>query len=192
MAELNESCGMSTGEIFELEHAARSGQTKSLSEDPESQGLSPKDEPATDKDEVEARVDTGILMRRLEKFFATLPERDRNVIDSYLGIGLTPVQLAKSMKIHPSRVSQLYKSICGRIGIHLGHDAAERSTDRAHVGAAAQFEELIALREAELARASTAGTWGQLVENVLTAPHDAIDCEAYEGPIAITSATRWG
>ena len=41
-------------------------------------------EPATAHDEIEARVDTaGLLLVRLERFFATLPERERQVIDAY-------------------------------------------------------------------------------------------------------------
>ena len=33
----------------------------------------------------EGKVDTAILLRRLESFFAKLPDRDRQVIDAYLG-----------------------------------------------------------------------------------------------------------
>ncbi|HKX42179.1 MAG TPA: sigma-70 family RNA polymerase sigma factor [Burkholderiaceae bacterium] len=192
-AELSDSCGMSTEEIFELRQAASAGQTTSLSEDPESDDMhAPPHEPATEKDEVEARVDTGMLMRRLEKFFATLPERERQVIDSYLGIGMTPIELAQSMNISSSRVSQLFKSACERIGIHLGHQP-QRSTDRAAPGSAAPLEDLIARREAELARAGTGRAWGELVEEVLAPPHDETDAASADGkPLTITSTTRWG
>jgi RNA polymerase sigma factor for flagellar operon FliA len=187
-AELSESCGMDTKEIFELELAARSGQTTSLSEDDESDDVrSAVHEPATAKDEVEARVDTGMLMRRLETFFATLPERERLIIDSYLGIGLTPVELAESMEISSSRVSQLFKSICDRIGIHLGQ-THQRSTDRAASGGRADIEDLIALREAELAKSGTDRAWGELVEKVLAAPRAPTDHRR----LGVTSTTRWG
>ena len=53
-------------------------------------------------------------MRRLERFFAALPERERQVIDAYLGIGLTPTQLAAELKVTPSRVSQMFKALVQR------------------------------------------------------------------------------
>jgi RNA polymerase sigma factor for flagellar operon FliA len=191
-AQLSQSCGMGVEEIFELQLAARSGQTTSLSEDSESDDVrSHPHDPATAKDEVEARVDTGMLMRRLEKFFATLPERERLVIDSYLGIGMTPIELARSMEISPSRVSKLFKSVCERIGIHLGHEH-QRSTDRASPGTTANIDDLIALREAELARSSSDRAWGELVEEVLAAPHDETAAGSAGKRLVVTSATRWG
>jgi len=191
-AELSQVCGMGVEEIFELEQAARSGQTTSLDEDPESGDGPPPHEPATPRDEVEARVDTGMLMRRLEKFFATLPERERQVIDAYLGVGMTPVELAQSMQISASRVSQLFRSACERIGIHLGH-VHQRSIDRTAPGATAQIEELIALREAELARSSAAGrAWAELMEGVLVAPNGEGGAAAVDERVTVTSTTRWG
>ncbi|HEY9065093.1 MAG TPA: sigma-70 family RNA polymerase sigma factor [Burkholderiaceae bacterium] len=188
--ELSEACGMSTNEIFELRLAARSGEVNNLAtEDSESDELrSPAHEPATPQDEVEARVDTGIVMRRLEKFFATLPERERQVIDAYLGVGMTPIELAQSMKVSSSRVSQMFKSICERIGIHLGH---QRSTDRPTTGAGSNIDDLIARREAELARSGRA--WSELVEDVFAAPHDEADgADGAEERITVRSTTRWG
>jgi RNA polymerase sigma factor for flagellar operon FliA len=193
-AELSQSCGMEIDEIFELGVAARSGETTSLSDDPESDGVHHSShEPATAKDEVEARVDTGMLMRRLESFFANLPERERQVIDAYLGVGMTPVELAHSMNISSSRVSQLFKSVCERIGIHLGH-AHQRSTDRATAGAAAQaqIDELIALREAELARTSAGRAWAELMEEVLAPPHGEPEAAPPDKRLTVTSTTRWG
>lgn len=189
-AELGQLSGLSLEEVFALDLAAISGQTTSLSESPESDDLAPPAEPATAADEVEARVDTGMLMRRLEKFFATLPERERQVIDAYLGIGMTSVELAQSMKISPSRVAQLFKSICDRIGVHMGH-TGQRTIDRATGAAGVPFEALIDLREAELARSGTAGAWGQLVETVLAAPLGAPEPDADKEPMRVTSTTRW-
>jgi RNA polymerase sigma factor for flagellar operon FliA len=192
-AQLSQSCGMAIEEVFALELAARTGQTANVAEDSESDDARPPlDEPATAKDEVEARVDTGMLMRRLEKFFATLPERERQVIDSYLGVGMTPIELARSMKISSSRVSQLFKSVCERIGIHLGH-AHHRSTDQASAGTTPQIEELIALREAELARAGEGRAWAELMEDVFVSPRDGHDAVADEAKrISVSSSTRWG
>ena len=193
--ELSQVCGMDIEEIFELSLAARPGETTSLSDDPESDGVhSSPHEPATAKDEVEARVDTGMLMRRLETFFATLPERERQVIDAYLGVGMTPVELAHSMNISSSRVSQLFKSACERIGIHLGH-TNQRSTDRATAGAAAQaqIEELIERRETELARTSTGRAWAELMEEVFAPSYVEPDAgPADRRRLSVTSTTRWG
>ncbi len=190
-AELSLVCGMSTEEIFELESAARIAQTTGRSEGPEADDVAPPPEPATAKDAVEARVDTAILLRRLEGFFATLPERERQVIDSYLGIGMTPVELAQALKVSPSRVSQLFKSICARIGIHLGH-AQQRSTDRAKVITTAHFEDLMAQREAELAQSNPDGAWGKFVERVLAPEPVQGAAPSDQDSLDITSTTRWG
>ena len=189
-AELSQSCGMGPEEIFELELAARASQTTSLSDDSESDDMPPH-EPATAQDEVEARVDTGMLMRRLEKFFATLPERDRQVIDAYLGIGMTPTELAQSMNVSSSRVSHLFKAICERIGIHLGH-THQRSIDRTSTQATSSIDDLIALREAELARSKSDRAWGELVEEVLAPSPDQTDHGLDDKRLVITHATRWG
>jgi RNA polymerase sigma factor for flagellar operon FliA len=185
-AELSDMCGLSVEEIFQLELAAHAGQTSSaVEESAEEEGM-PHHEMSTAKDEVEARVDTAILMRRLEKFFAALPARDRQVIDAYLGVGMTPVELAQSMKISPSRVSQLFRSICERVGVHLGH-TGHRSTDRARASHAEPFEELVSKQEAQAA-------WGGPVEKVFAvASSQEEDDAAVEGePIVVTSTTRWG
>ena len=190
-AELSRLSGLSLDEVFALELAATSGQTTSLSESTDSDNVAPPPEPATAADEVEARVDTGMLMRRLEKFFATLPERERQVIDAYLGIGMTSVELARSLKISTSRVAQLFKSICDRIGIPMGH-AGQRSIDRTTGVTAAPIDELIDLRETELAQSEPAGAWGQLLEAVLAAPIGTAEPGADKERVSVTSTTRWG
>ncbi|HSW06465.1 sigma-70 family RNA polymerase sigma factor [Aquabacterium sp.] len=187
--ELGHACGMSGEEIFDLELAARSGYTVSLDDGGESDEMHPTAEPATAKDEVEARVDTGMLLRRLEKFFATLPERERQVIDAYLGVGLTPIELARSLKVSPTRVSQLFKSLCEQIGVHLGH-THQRSTDRLPRRAAVDLDGLITQRETELARSGAGRGWAEVVEEALSPWPDAAD----EGlqRIEVDDNTRWG
>ena len=130
-------------------------------------------------------------MRRLERFFATLPERERQVIDAYLGIGLTPVELARSMQVTRSRVSQMFTSICDRIGIHLGH-TGHRSSDRAKLDTDTQFDARIAQRESELREPQTLKAWSELVEVVLTAPRPADLGGPDNGRLTITGTTRWG
>jgi RNA polymerase sigma factor for flagellar operon FliA len=169
LAELSSVCGMSVDEISVLEQAAMVAQTESLSEDPDAPGPVHAAQAATPRDEVEARVDTGIVLRHLEKFFATLPERERQVIDAYLGVGLTPVELAGSWQVSVSRVSHLFKAVLHRISHHLGHED-QRALGRSDPKGAAHFDELVALREAELAQAVDSGKWGELMEEALTMP----------------------
>jgi RNA polymerase sigma factor for flagellar operon FliA len=137
--------------------------------------------PATPREEVEARVDTGIVLRRLESFFAELPERERMVIDAYLGIGLTPVEVARSLKVTPSRVSQIYHAVVRRAADHFGH-TERRATDRYPDKQSDEFMALMRQREEEL-RKSRQGAWGEMVEQVLAHPGQ---------PLEITETTRWG
>ena len=189
LADLSRACGIGIDEIGQLEHAAQIAQAQSFAEDPELEGHAAPHHPATPKDEVEARVDTGILMRRLEKFFAQLPERDRQVIDSYLGVGMSPIELADSLNISASRVSQLYKSIFQRIARHFGH-ADQRALDRLGSEAAARFDEMVALREAELAREANGAPWEALLEDALT-PTDGRFGDSGPGLMKVDSSTRW-
>lgn len=189
LAELSGVCGMGIDEISMLEQTAAMAQTESLSEDPELHGRAPPPLPATPKDEVEARVDTAIVMRHLEKFFATLPPRDRQIIDAYLGIGMTPVELAGSWQVSPTRVSQLYKALVRRIALHFGH-ADQRALDRGGREATAQFDELVARREAELSQSAESGKWGELMEEALTMPTERFG----DAPprLRVGDGTRWG
>jgi RNA polymerase sigma factor for flagellar operon FliA len=132
-----------------------------------------------------------MLMRRLESFFATLPARDRQVIDAYLGVGLSPAQLAEELQVSPSRVSQMFKSVCNRIGEHLGQ-AGQRSTDRAERFDPAQFDDLITAREGELARHGTGGAWGARLAEVLGTPQDLAERYPAGQPIVVDMNTRWG
>jgi len=178
-ADISALCGLSVEEIFAVEADASHAQAASASGHDDDDA--PPHEAATPQDEVEARVDTAILMRRLEGFFATLPEHERQVVDAYMGIGLSPVALAQEMQVSPSRVSQMFKSLCERIGIHLGH-APQRSTDRAHVDSRERFDQLVAQRETELARLRAGSAWGEGFEKLFTG----------ERPLNVSSTTRWG
>jgi RNA polymerase sigma factor for flagellar operon FliA len=174
LAELSELCGISVDEIAELEQADQEGRTRSSSgedEDEGFEGLSPERfHAATPQDEVEARVDTAIVMRRLERFFAQLPERERLIIDSYMGVGLSPTELAASLKVSPSRVSQVYSRLLGRIADHFGNDQQRRIDRLPKPAAAPGFAELVTQREQELQRAPGQGPWGEMMEDVLTKP----------------------
>jgi RNA polymerase sigma factor FliA len=202
MAQLSELCGMSIDEMSRLEQADLEGRLKSSS------GGTDEDEPddhraATPRDEVEARVDTGIVMRRLERYFAALPERERQVIDAYLGIGLTPTQLAAELKVTPSRVSQMFKALVQRIAVHFGQDS-KRALDRLPDRSPDAFERRVALRERELASNAAEGDWGQMMESALTRPiatrklaaaQPAAEAEEAPPPgtrLHVDSGTRWG
>ena len=198
MAQLAELCDMSIDQMSKLEQADLEGRAKSSA--PQAEG---EDEPAeyraaTPHDEVEARVDTGIVMRRLERFFAALPERERQVIDAYLGIGLTPTQLAAELKVTPSRVSQMFKALVQRTALHFGQDP-KRALDRLPASSPDSFERRLAQRELELAANAEEGAWGHMMESALTRPiaapkpgPDPVPAPQPGGRLRVDSETRWG
>jgi RNA polymerase sigma factor for flagellar operon FliA len=109
---------------------------------------------------------------------------------------MSPVELAASLKVTPSRVSQLYKSVLQRISTHFGHQQApgqSRAADRVPAVATKQFDELVAQREKELESLPTDGPWGELIEHVLTKPKEQFgDRPDDDGRISVSSTTRWG
>ena len=203
LGQLSQLCGMSIDEIAGLEQADLEGRMKSSSGDSSFDELPQQQRAATASDEVEARVDTAIVLRRLEKFFATLPVRERQVIDAYLGIGLSPMELAATLNVTPSRVSQMFKASVQRIASHFGQ-GAQRATDRvveadSAVLAKRQREaraiadsRRVDQTEAELADVADHSDWGELVEAVLTRPGELFDDPTPHDPLRIDSTTRWG
>jgi len=188
-ADLSRLCGLSVEDIFQAENDAQVGHDNSAGQDADAADeASTRHEPVTAQDEVEARVDTGLLMQRLERFFATLPESDRKVIDAYLGIGLTPVRLARELQVSPSRVSQMFRSVRDRIEQHLAQPE-RRSLDRAAVASGTDFDALVARREAELAQADRGGAWSRHLEDVLVEPAAA---NVGDEPLLVDDDTRWG
>ncbi len=202
MARLSELCGMSIDEISRLEQADLEGRLKSSSPGADDEEAPPEYRAATPHDEVEARVDTGIVMRRLERFFAALPERERQVIDAYLGVGLSPTELAATLNVTPSRVSQMFKALVQRTALHFGQDP-KRAMDRLPDRSAEGFAKRMAEREAELAASAESGPWGRMVEEVLTRPIEPpkptaavetvplADAPASKR-LRVSSGTRWG
>ncbi len=195
LAQLADLCGMSIDEISRLEQADLEGRAKSGAGEADADEDRPEYRAATPHDEVEARVDTGIVMRRLERFFAALPERDRQVIDAYLGVGLTPTQLAAELNVTPSRVSQMFRALVQRTAQHFGQDP-KRAIDRLPDRSPDAFERRMAQREVELA-AGGEGPWGAMMEAALTRPlRPARTAPARKGPPAdklrVDSGTRWG
>lgn len=189
-SQLATATGMAANEINALMQADQLGRHQAnIDGDENDEGdHSHRFHPATPQEEVEARVDTGIVMRRLESFFAELPERERMVIDAYLGVGLTPLEVAKSLKVTPSRVSQIYHSVVRRVAIHFGN-VPNRATDRYPDKSSEEFNDLIRRREEELHR-SPQGAWDEQIEHVLTQrPPTAETSDDY---VEITPTTRWG
>lgn len=188
LTRLAEMTGIGVDEIGSLMQADQLGRHQQ-SVDDEDDEQSHRFHPATPQEEVEARVDTAIVMRRLEAFFAELPERERMVIDAYLGIGLSPVEVAKSLQVTPSRVSQIYHAVVKRAAEHFGHapQPAQRATDRDQ--RAADLAALVRQREDELKR-SGQGAWGEMMEQVLAAKRRHL--VSPEDRIEVTSTTRWG
>lgn len=185
-ADLAALCGLDLEAVFALQATARASLAESLDDAASADDPAVPQEAATAHDEVEARVDTGMLMRRLERFFARLPERDRLIIDAYLGVGLTPVQVAESLKMTRSGVSRAFTALVERIRVHQGGEPTrQRATDRADPRAS--LDELINQREAELAAQPHAGNWARRLETVL-----AGDDGDPDGPLVVTEHTRWG
>jgi RNA polymerase sigma factor for flagellar operon FliA len=191
LSELSGLCGVAVDEISRLDAMALSGQADRLSDEADPQGFSDPQGAATPADEVEARVDTAIVLRRLEKFFATLPQRDRDLIDAYLGVGMTPVELAASWRITPTRLSQMFHAVTERIARHFGNDE-RRTLDKVGPPAATPLDELVTLREAELARSAAEGPWGALIEEALTTPADRFIGAGGTKRLVVDGTTRWG
>jgi RNA polymerase sigma factor for flagellar operon FliA len=200
LLQLAQITGLPADEIGQLLRADQLGRHQTLADEQ----VSGADEethadwlPATGRDEVEARVDTAIVLRRLERFFAELPERERQVIDAYLGVGLTPAELARSLKVTPSRVSQIYHAVVQRAATHFGHaspaspELRQRATDRLEEPSAPTLDELVAAREQAL-RGSEHAAWGELIEHVLVGPAPEPQPEAEQGLIRVDASTRWG
>ncbi len=196
MAQISSICGMSIDEVAKLEQADLEGRMKSSSADGDDDENALESHAATPRDEVEARVDTGIVMRRLERFFAALPERERQVIDAYLGVGLSPTELAASMKVTPSRVSQMFRSLVQRMALHFDQDP-KRAIDRLPDRSGPSFAQRMAQREVELATRASDGPWGRMMEEVLTRPMDLTelgDGKPDTQPpkrLRVTGGTRW-
>lgn len=194
LADLSQACGMSIDEVAALQHAAHRARPEPLRQpaDDDEGGQPVHREPATEQDEVEARVDTGLLLRRLERFFTKLPETDRQVIDAYLGVGMTPGQLADSLSLSVSRIAQRYAAVCRRIALHMGNGPA-RAVDRVGADTGERFDHLVQQREATLRRqASGRAHWGRLLEDVLTAPDRRFHGQEECGRLVVRTDTRWG
>lgn len=190
--QLAKTTGISADEIHSLLQADQLGRHQvSMDGDAQDEGgeASHRFHPATPQEEVEARVDTAIVMRRLEAFFAGLPERERMVIDAYLGIGLTPLEVAKSLKVTPSRVSQIYHSVVRRVAVHFGN-APQRATDRFPDKSSQEFLDLMRQREEELHR-SPKDAWNEMMEQVLAQRGNPAARED-DDYIEVTPTTRWG
>lgn len=188
--QLSELCGIPIDDIAALERVAY---VERMSDGDESDDTEFGHAPQawTGQTEVEARVDTAIVMRRLSQFFARLPERERQVIDSYLGVGLETAALAETLQLSPSRISQIYGALVRRIAVIAGH-APRRSIDQAEVSPSADMDALVQQREAELGQAPTDDSWGQLLEQVLNLPAERFGPDSDPDHIHVDSHTRWG
>ncbi len=195
LAELAAVTQLPLEEIARLDQAAMEAQTESLSVDDEAPDRPARAEPATPADEVEARVDTEIVLRRLAGFFEQLPDRERLVIDAYLGVGLTPTELAGALHVSPSRVTQLYRAAVRHVALRLGLPDPRSTARHAQATRGAALDTLVREREARLADAPGAQPWGQVVAQALNAPEGAFAASpASPGiePVDVDDRTRWG
>jgi RNA polymerase sigma factor for flagellar operon FliA len=185
---------MSIDQMSKLEQADLEGRAKSSAAQADGDEEPAEARAATPHDEVEARVDTAIVMRRLERFFAAMPLRERQVIDAYMGIGLTPTQLAAQLKVTPSRVSQMFKALVQRTALHFGQDP-KRAIDRLPQRSPDDFERRVAQRELALAASADEGAWGHMMESALTRPITPAQPKGAapsDKRMQINSDTRWG
>jgi len=190
LTQLSELVGMPIDEIAALERVAHIEQQANGDEDDDHEfGHMPQ--PYTEQSEVEARVDTGIVMRRLSQFFAGLPERERQVIDAYLGVGLEPAALAAALQLSTSRISQIYGALVRRIAVLTGH-GPRRAIDLPDAAPQVEFGKLVQEREAELGHSPDDGAWGELLEQMLTLPTERFGAEPERGALRVTGDTRWG
>ncbi|MFY9510784.1 MAG: sigma-70 family RNA polymerase sigma factor [Rubrivivax sp.] len=176
LAELAAVCKMDIDEVALLERLAASSRTESIDGGGDS-GFAEQHHPATERDEVEARVDTAIVMRHLEAFFAKLPAQERQVIDAYLGVGLSPVKLAASLQLSPSRISQMYQGLLRRLAARFGDAPHQRSTDK--LSWRDDVDTMVTAHDADTG-------WGGLMEEVLVSP-----AERFGIRIDIPPGTRW-
>jgi RNA polymerase sigma factor for flagellar operon FliA len=187
MAQLAALCDMSIDAMSKLEQADLEGRAKSSASHDDGDEEPVEYRAATPHDEVEARVDTGIVMRRLEHFFAALPERERQVIDAYMGIGLTPAQLAVELSDALARVADVQ----GAGGAYrTARPDAKRALGR--MPFADDFDRRVAQRT-ELA-ASAKKRRGHMMESALTRDPPAKQASSPQTgkPIRVSSDTRWG
>lgn len=166
LAELSTVCDMSVEDIAALDQAAHEAITETLAQDSDTFDGPTRREPATPADEVEARVDTAIVLNRLAAFFAKLPDHQRQVIDAYLGVGLSPRELAEDLQVTPSRVSQMFRAACDSLAQRFGHDE-RRAIGRSTAEKVTPMAALVSRRESELAGLGHA--WGPSIEQTLTA-----------------------
>ena len=79
-----------------------------------------------------------------------------------MGIGMSTEEVAESLGVSTSRVSQIYQATVKRITLHFAHKD-QRAMDRYPVRSGPEFEKMIATREAQQ-------RWGGLLEHALIAP----------------------
>lgn len=182
------ACGLPIDELAALDALAAAARAEAAAHGVDGAGGDEAIHPSTGHDEVEARVDTAIVLRRLEKVFAELPERERMVIDSLLGVGLKPVALAERFGVTPSRISQIQRSLFGKLARLLAPGRSGALPQPSHAPRAcdrADMDMLVRERESEL-RADGAETgWGEMIEQ-------AFLVDAGTGRITVPPGTRWG
>ncbi|OYT86994.1 MAG: flagellar biosynthesis protein FliA [Burkholderiales bacterium PBB6] len=193
LSKLATTTGMPMSEITSLLQADQLGRHQISVDEDHDDDHPHRFHPATPQEEVEARVDTAIVLRRLEKFFAELPERERMVIDAYLGVGLTPIEVAQSLNVTPSRVSQIYHAVVRRVAAHFETPEAprKRATDKVPDTRTAAFAQLIKEREQALGETGQ-GNWGSLMEQVLAQTAAKRPADAGDDYLEVGPGTRWG
>jgi RNA polymerase sigma factor for flagellar operon FliA len=108
-------------------------------------------------------------------------------------VGLSPTELAASLQVTPSRVSQMFRALVQRAAQHFGQDA-KRATDRLPQAAGPNFAQRMAQRELELAGRASDGPWGRQMEDALTRPLEPLAPQSpdqVDARLRVASDTRW-
>jgi RNA polymerase sigma factor for flagellar operon FliA len=159
LAQLTELTELDMDEVQALLQADQMGRNQSSLDD-EPDDASHRHHPATPRKRWR-RVDTGIVLPAGAVLRRTA--RAGTPGDRVLpGVGLTPVEVAKSLKVTPSRVSQIYHSVVRKAAAHFAEPPRQRALDRYPDKQSEAFQELIAQRERELAArrpAAGASSW---------------------------------
>jgi RNA polymerase sigma factor for flagellar operon FliA len=119
LAEVAQRCGLCVEEASRLEAVANlvvdanPGHTLEFPSDP-------RWHLEGNESDLESRVDHEIIVKRLAGLWNHLPDKDRLVIDAYLGEGPSPVQLAHQMRVSVARVSQWHRGAIENIARLVG------------------------------------------------------------------------
>jgi RNA polymerase sigma factor for flagellar operon FliA len=187
LVALAEATGMSLQEVMWLEQADQLSRAPSESLElrahagpPVSRLMQAWAAYASAEDELEARVDTRLLLQKLEAFFNALPEAERELIDTHLGVGLSPLELARRQGLSRSALARRTAGVLAQAARFLTRSmgAPERASDALTGGGPAMALRLQQREQALAAEHRLMGAahpplpapWSEMLADVLKPP----------------------